>query len=223
MESTVGCGFTGTDVPTACLYCFAGWLWIDWNIGICLNSQWKHFTSALELHYLSLHVCCYLVGHRHHGSLKVTITDMSWYTTPAAEYIILALNDASSSSSSLSIRPCDVRNYLIGFKVGNKQPLNEVSYSPNKKKPVSFEVVEVSVGCKTKELRSNIEAVVTRSTQVFLIRLRQSSQNRMFCLSPSSSSWYLDIPYSERDCLVALKLHDPTVASSIIGDFSMWY
>ena len=145
---------------------------------------------------------------------------MSWYTTPSAEYIILALNDTSSSSSSLSIRPCDIRNYLIGFKVGNKQPFNQVVYSPNKKKNVSFEVVEVSVGCKTNVLRSNVEAVVTRSTQIFLIRSGQSNENRMFCLSPASSSWYLEIPYSERDCLVSLKLHDPTVASSIIGDFS---
>lgn len=148
---------------------------------------------------------------------------MSWYTIPPAEYVILALKGLSSSDSNESIRPCDVRNNLIGFKVGTKQPFNEVRYPSNNSAVIIFEVVEISIGRMTQSFLSNIEAVVTRNTQIFLVRSGKSKNYRMLCFSPGSSSWHLDVPYSESDCLVALKLHDPTVVSSMIGNIDIRY
>ena len=142
---------------------------------------------------------------------------MSWFTAPPAQYVILRLGEKSPAFSTGGIKPSDVKNQLIGTKVGTLKPFNEVVYkSASNQKDFSFTVVEVSLGNKNASYLARSEtAVISRMTQVFL---SNSNQNGVFCFSTYSRDFCLHTPYSDDDSALALRMHDPSTVRSILGN-----
>lgn len=144
---------------------------------------------------------------------------MSWYTVPSAEYVILRVSDKSLHAPNTT-RPCDIRNQLVGAKVGTKEPFNEVRYISSQR-TFFYEVIEISTNKRTQS--DNEVALISRTTQIFVTNLEKWECKDIFCFSPQERSWELLCPYSEEDFLLALQLHDPTVVSSLLGDLNNLY
>lgn len=142
---------------------------------------------------------------------------MSWYTDPPAHYVILRLGEKSPASSLSNLRPSDVKNQLVGTRVGILKPFNEVIYhSGTNQKDIYFAVVEVSIGNRnTGIVASSQNAVISRMTQVFFLN---SDHNGVYCFSPDPREWCLESPYSTDDSTIALSLHDPSTVRAIIGE-----
>jgi hypothetical protein len=143
---------------------------------------------------------------------------MSWYTAPPAQFVILRLGEKSPAFSNSGIKPSDVKNQLIGTRVGILKPFDEVIYhSASSQKDYAFTVVEVSLGNKNaSNLARSETAVISRMTQVFV---SNSNQIGVFCFSPEPSDWCLDSPYTDEDSALALRFHDPSTVRSILGDY----
>jgi hypothetical protein len=137
---------------------------------------------------------------------------MSWYTIPPAQYVILI----PPSSFCSSTRPSDIRDQLIGTRVGTEEPSNTVRYVPKKNKVYVFKVAEVSTG--NKEFSSTqsmtVDAVISRTTQVFLVR---SKNERVYSFSSNAKDWRFVCSYSQENSALALRLHDPCIVSSLLG------
>ena len=160
---------------------------------------------------------------------------MSWYCISPAHYIVLISSTpplpaaASSSSSSLSlpsipatpfpssVKPSDIRDQLIGTRVGLGEPFNVVKYVSKRNKVFLFQVVEVSCGSRsssTKPTTSN-DALVSRMTQVFLVK---SKNERVYSFSSNAQDWRFVSPYSQEDAAIAVRLHDPCIVSTLLGN-----
>lgn len=137
---------------------------------------------------------------------------MSWYTIPPAQYVILI----PPSSFSSSTRPSNIRDQLIGTRVGTEEPLNTVRYAPNKKKKYVFKVAEVFIGNKefSSTESTSEDAVISRTTQIFLVR---SKNERVYSFSPNANDWRFVCSYSQEHSALALRLHDPCIVSSLLG------
>ena len=158
---------------------------------------------------------------------------MSWYTIEPARTVILRLEDCSLFHLHSNIRPCDVRNQLLGSKVGTRQPFNLVQYNVNKKRTITFKVIDVKIGRECDTLNDDIRnrdgdivAIINSNTQLFLThteqseqskQLKQSESSRIFCFSPHASTLYFHDINSEVENVLSLRLHDPTVVSIITG------
>ena len=164
---------------------------------------------------------------------------MSWYTIEPARTVILRLEDCSLFHLHSNIRPCDVRNQLLGTKVGTRQPFNLVQYNVNKKRTITFKVIDIKIGRECDNLNDNIRnrdgdivAIINSNTQIFLThteqskqleqsqqlkQLKQSESSRIFCFSPHASTLYFHDINSEVENVLSLRLHDPTVVSIITG------
>ena len=140
---------------------------------------------------------------------------MSWYTIPPAQYVIL-IPPASFHSS---IRPSHIRDQLIGTCVGIEEPLNTVRYVSKRIKVCIFRVAEVSIGSRDVSYDASIRenAIITRTTQVFVVKFKNE---RVYSFSSNAKDWSFVCPYSQEDAAIALRLHDPCIVSSLLGQCS---
>ena len=151
---------------------------------------------------------------------------MSWYTISPAQYVILI----PSASFHSIIRPSDIRDQLIGTCVGIEEPLNTVRYVSKRNKVSIFRVAEVSIGSRDVSSNSSTRdnATISRMTQVFLVKFKNE---RVYSFSSNAKDWSFVCPYSQEDAAIALKLHDPCIVSSLLGDYNqiadatcqLWY
>lgn len=185
---------------------------------------------------------------------------ISWYSYPSANYVILSINDNTSSSnekntnnnnnnisrdnnlfSSINhIKPCDIRNQLLGTKISSKPYHNEVKYMiPSK--VINFQVLKISTSSSSSfqknENRENsevittkeksteaiskmddaYEAVITRTTQIFIAQSDQLNADMIFSFSHNTNDWMMSNAYSREHVEVALSIHDPTLVSTLLG------
>lgn len=146
----------------------------------------------------------------------MTASPMSWYKSSSASYVILRLDESSQSQTNIGLRPCEIRNQLIGIRIGTGHPCNKVIYRLSSRKQYSFDVLEVNVGKNPSATTDQTEtAYVSRETQVFILK---TDNKGIYSFSPHPREWCLECNYSEEDSSIALGIHDCSTVSSIIGD-----
>ena len=145
--------------------------------------------------------------------LSIDWSNMSWYTISPAQYVILI----PSASFHSIIRPSDIRDQLIGTCVGIEEPLNTVRYVSKRNKVSIFRVAEVSIGSRDVSSNSSTRdnATISRTTQVFLVKFKNE---RVYSFSSNAKDWSFVCPYSQEDAAIALRLHDPCIVSSLLGE-----
>ena len=143
---------------------------------------------------------------------------MSWYKSNSASYVILRLDESSQCHTNIGLRPCEIRNQLLGTLIGTQPPCNKIVYRLSSRRQYSFDVLEVNIGKSTSPATDRTEtACVTRETQVFILK---TANNGMYSFSAHHREWCLECNYSEEDSSIALGIHDSSAVSSIIGEIT---
>ena len=145
--------------------------------------------------------------------LSIDWSNMSWYTISPAQYVILI----PPGSFHSSIRPSHIRDQLIGTCVGIEEPLNTVRYVYKRNKVCIFRVAEVSIGSRdvSSDVSIRENALISRTTQVFFVKFKNE---RVYSFSSNAKDWSFVCPYSQEDAAIALRLHDPCIVSSLLGE-----
>lgn len=142
-------------------------------------------------------------------------SEMSWYSTPSAKYVVISLDhDYHKNSIAITnVRPCDIRKQLIGFKVSTIHPYNKVKYQSNGK-VIHLKVITISVTYDTDE--RVLEGYISRDSQLFIVR---SQCNMAFSFSYDYNNWCFDSHYDENHISRAIHIHDPVLVSTMLGNF----